>query len=194
MPNAFNFNHTQLASAPRVALFVDTFDEANGVATLCRHLAKFAREREVPLFLVRGAHETRFTRTGSLEMLELKRGPASFSLDKSLSCDPLLTRHREFVAEQLRAFKPDLVHMTGPGDVGFLGLWVVRNMLPVPLVASWHTNLHEYLSKRLNRSLKFVPSGLRKTTCDTVERQNSAGAAAVLSNGAFCLRAQSKTG
>ena len=154
----------------RVALFADTFDEANGVATLSRQLAAFARSRELPFLVIYGGRKTALINEGSLQMLELKRGPAAFRLDKNLYCDPLLMRYKQLVCEHLAAFKPDLVHITGPGDIGFLGL-LVSHILRFPLVASWHTNLHEYLSQRLHRVLSFIPRRLRLRMTSAIERQ-----------------------
>jgi phosphatidylinositol alpha 1,6-mannosyltransferase len=36
---------------------------------------------------------------------------------------------------------------TGPTELGFLGAWIAHR-LRVPLVASWHTNVHEYAATR----------------------------------------------
>jgi phosphatidylinositol alpha 1,6-mannosyltransferase len=164
------FPHTP----PRVALFPDTFNEANGVGTLSRQLSQFAKARDVPFLVVHGGRRTLLTRDGSLETLELKRGRASFPVDKGLRCDPLLTRHKQLVTDRLLAFKPDLVHITGPGDLGFLGLWVAHT-LQVPLVASWHTNLHEYLSSRLDRKFNLLPQKLRTAISCAVEKQTLRG-------------------
>ena len=161
-------------SPPRVALFTDSFFETNGVGTLSRYLTGFARSRGIPFLVVRGGRQTQSTQDGALETLELKRGPAAFRLDKGLYCDPLLIRHKQVAIDRLRAFKPDLVHITGPGDLGFLGL-LVSHILRVPLVASWHTNLHEYLAQRLNRAFGLVPQKLRRTVSGTVERQSLRG-------------------
>ncbi len=73
------------------------------------------------------------------------------------------------MTEQVRIFQPDLVHITGPGDVGILGLWVAHT-LRVPLVASWHTNLHEYAGRRLHRLLSFLPDGSRRRASITAEK------------------------
>lgn len=154
----------------RVALFTDTFYEANGVATLSRHLAAFAQSRGLPFLVVRGGRESSLSGQGALQTLELKRGPASFPLDKRLYCDPLLLRHKQLVADRLREFQPDLIHVTGPGDVGLLGL-LVSHRLRIPLVASWHTNLHEYFAKRLDRVLSAVPEKLRQRASCLVEQQ-----------------------
>jgi phosphatidylinositol alpha 1,6-mannosyltransferase len=158
----------------RVALFTDSFHEANGVATLSRQLTEFAQARELPFLAAYGGGQTRVTQVGSLATVELKRGPAAFPLDKNLYCDPLLSRHKQFVIHQLLAFKPDLIHITGPGDLGFLGL-LVAHILHIPLVASWHTNLHEYLARRLNRILAAAPRKLRERASLTVERESLRG-------------------
>lgn len=144
------------------------------MATLSRHLAEFAQRRDLPFLVVCGGEQTCLTRDGSLEILELKRGAAAFRLDKNLYCDPLLMRHRRLVINQLLAFSPDVVHITGPGDLGFLGLWAAHN-LKVPMMASWHTNLHEYLSLRLNRMLILAPQKLRDRVARLVERQSLRG-------------------
>lgn len=157
-------------TVPRVALFPDTYFEANGVATLSRHLAQFAKERNYPLLIVRGGSQTTASRDGSIEFLELKRSAASFPLDKSLYFDPLLSRYKQLVLDKFASFKPDLVHMTGPGDLGFLAL-LVSHAAHVPLIASWHTNLHEYLSRRLDSGLRLLPASLRHRIGALSERQ-----------------------
>ena len=155
---------------PRVALFTDTFNEANGVATLSRHLVQFARNRQLPFLAVYGGNETRYRKDGCVEMLELRRGAASFPVDKTLYFDPFLTRHKQLVLERLQAFKPDLVHLTGPGDIGFLAVLLAHTQQLVS-VASWHTNLHEYLARRLDRLVHFAPEAVRTGMAQVVEKQ-----------------------
>ncbi len=159
---------------PRVALFTDTFFEPNGVATLSRHFADFAQSRSLPFLVVRGSSQTSFSADGSLQTQQFKRGPAAFPLDKDLYFDPLFMRYKQLVLERMAAFKPDLIHITGPGDIGFLGLWV-SHFLRIPLVASWHTNLHEYLAKRLDLALHLLPQSLRRLSTCAVERHSLRG-------------------
>ncbi len=121
-----------------------------------------------------GGQRTEFTRDGCLETLKLKRGPATFPLDQSLFFDPVLTRHKRVVLDCLRSFNPDLVHITGPGDLGFFGLWA-SHALHIPLVASWHTNLHEYLARRLHHALNRLPHKLRNQVAGEAERQGLRG-------------------
>jgi phosphatidylinositol alpha 1,6-mannosyltransferase len=145
----------------RVALFADAIDEPNGVATLSREFVHFAEQRQLPFCCAHAGPEKRASRRGSVTTLELPRGWASFRLDQDLKCDPLLSRHRKWVIEQFKEFRADLIHITGPGDFGVLGLWVAKS-LGIPRVASWHTNLHEYASERLQKAFWFVPRGLRR--------------------------------
>ena len=60
---------------------------------------------------------------GPVWTLELDRGPAGFSLESDMSFDLLMMRHRRFVAETVRKFGADLIHITGPSDVGILGAY-----------------------------------------------------------------------
>ena len=109
-----------------------------------------------------------------MEIQELKRGPASFRVDKDLYCDPMLSRHKKLVIDRLNEFKPDLIHVTGPGDLGFVGVWVAH-ILRIPLVASWHTNLHEYLAKRLDLGLRFLPVRIRQQAAALVQHHSLRG-------------------
>ena len=160
-----------MAPPLRVALFTDSFQEANGVATLSQEYAKHAQRHDIPFCCVYGSNETKSETAGSLQTLQLKRGPASFSLGNDLRCDPLLNRHRNHVIRQLQTFRPDLIHITGPGDLGILGFWVAH-CLRIPLVASWHTNLHEYLGRRLRNAARVCPATLRNGTANVIERQS----------------------
>ncbi len=144
------------------------------MATLSRHLAAFAKANGYPLLVVRGGESAGLTRDGSVETLVLKRGAAAFPLDKSLYFDPLLSRHKQLVIDQIHAFKPDLLHITGPGDLGFMGA-LVAHVLHLPWVASWHTNLHEYLSRRLLRALEILPRKLREDAASAAERHSLRG-------------------
>jgi glycosyltransferase involved in cell wall biosynthesis len=145
---------------PRVAFFADSFLEVNGVAHTCRTLTALAAGHENPFFVVHGGPETSIQQEGSVTRCQLRRGAASFSVDRDFRYDLLFYRHCAEVERRLRAFAPDVIHITGPGDVGTLGLVMARK-LGVPLCASWHTNLHEYAGRRLEKVTPFLPPGLR---------------------------------
>lgn len=94
---------------------------------------------------------------GSITSVQLRRGWASFSVERDLAFDLALWRDLSFVKEALLAFRPDVVHITSPGDVGLLGLYLAHS-LKIPLVASWHTNLHEFGARRLSKFASWAPA------------------------------------
>jgi phosphatidylinositol alpha 1,6-mannosyltransferase len=134
-------------SAPRVAYFPDAFHEINGVAHTSRHFEAFARRRSLPFLCVRAGPADRAGRDGSVRTLELPRSAFSFPVEKDLRFDLAYWRHQPRILADTRRFRPDIIHITGPTELGFLGAWVAHH-LHVPLVASWHTNVHEYAATR----------------------------------------------
>ncbi len=159
-----------LPKPPRVALFTDSFYEINGVGTVSREFAGFAQRRGLPFCCVHSGPETRVSSVNSVTTIELKRG-LSFALDKDLRCDPFLSRYRNDVMKQIETFCPDLIHITGPGDVSILGLWISR-LSGVPRAASWHTNLHQYAARRIHKALGALPRGLRDWAAAGVEHHS----------------------
>lgn len=136
-------------SLPRVAFFPDSFHEVNGVAHTARNFVAFAARRGVPMLCVRaGAGAGSQGQQGSVQVLELPRGGWSMRMEADLSFDPLFWRHARVVGRALRAFRPEVIHITGPSELGMLGAYFAWR-LKVPLVASWHTNVHEYAGRRL---------------------------------------------
>lgn len=151
-------SHPRTGAYPRVAFLPDTFYEVNGVAHTSRHLEAFARLRQIPFLSVHAGPANTTTVDGHVTIMELARGPAKFGLDSNLDYDPFLCRHVRRVQDAMRRFKPDLIHLTGPGDMGALGCYLSLR-LGVPLVISWHTSLHEYAARRLERLTGFLGDG-----------------------------------
>ena len=146
----------QSNQVPRVAYFPDSFHEVNGVAHTSRHFEAFARRRNLPFLCVRaGDRSPALSEEGSVWTLELPRGFLSFALEKDLRYDPAYLRHIPLIGEVLRRFQPDLIHITGPSDQGMLGAGLAHHR-GLPLAASWHTNVHEYLARRSAWFLRFL--------------------------------------
>ena len=146
---------------PRVAFFTDSFHEVNGVALTSRQLDAFARRRNIPFFSAHAGPETRLWTDGQVTTYELGRSVLAIGVEKDLYVDPVFMRYRRRVRQALAAFKPDLLHITGPNDVSLLGALLARD-LQIPMTASWHTNVHEYTAWRLEKTLRALPAGWRK--------------------------------
>jgi phosphatidylinositol alpha 1,6-mannosyltransferase len=174
------------SSAPRVAYFPDSFHEVNGVAHTSRHFESFARRRNLPFLCVRaGDRAQAITEEGSVWTLELPRGFLSFALEKDLRFDPAFLRHIPLIGEVLERFQPDLIHITGPSEVGMLGAGLAHH-LDLPLAASWHTNVHEYLARRSNWFLRVLPRRQSAATGQKIEDLTMA-AASIFYSGARVL-------
>jgi phosphatidylinositol alpha 1,6-mannosyltransferase len=145
-----------VTSQPRVALFCETFHETNGVALTARQLVAFAQRRAFPLLAVQAGEQVREFQEGNITRLELPRGWASFGIEHDLRYDLFLWRHLPHVRRAVLDFRPDVIHVTSPGEFGQLGAWMAHT-LRIPLVASWHTNLHQFAGRRLQRLLSFLP-------------------------------------
>jgi glycosyltransferase involved in cell wall biosynthesis len=149
--------HGSLDRVPRVAYFPDSFHEVNGVAHTSRNFEAFARRRGLPFLCVRaGEREQRLTQDGNVGTLELRRGFLSFALEKDLRFDPAFVRHLPQIEDALSRFDPDLIHITGPSEIGMLGAGLAHAR-DLPLAASWHTNVHEYAARRSQHLLHLLP-------------------------------------
>jgi phosphatidylinositol alpha 1,6-mannosyltransferase len=157
---------------PRVAFFTDSFHEVNGVAQTSRQFDAFARRWQIPFLRVNvegPSGPAAPLAGGPVRAVELARGPAAFPVEKDMSFDPFLIRHKDRVKAALIDFQPDVVHITGPSDVGILGA-TLAHQLKIPVVASWHTNLHEFGARRLEKALGFLPQKSMTSITSSAER------------------------
>jgi phosphatidylinositol alpha 1,6-mannosyltransferase len=159
-----------MTSSTRVAYFPDSFHEVNGVAHTSRQFEAFARRRDLPFLCVRAGDRTQpFFEENQVSTLELPRGFLSFALDKDLRFDPAFLRHLPDIVRTLNKFQPNIIHITGPSEIGMLGAALAHQM-QVPLVASWHTNVHEYAARRSDWFLRLLPKESAARTAKKIEK------------------------
>ena len=150
-----------MISCPRVALFCETFHEINGVALTARQLVAFAQRHNVPLLAIHGGKLSTRAQEGSVTRIELTRSWASIGIERDLQYDFLFSRYLGKIREEIAAFRPDVMHVTSPGELGALGTYLARTM-KIPLVASWHTNFHQFAARRLQKLIAFVPGRISR--------------------------------
>jgi phosphatidylinositol alpha 1,6-mannosyltransferase len=100
--------------------------------------------------------------------LELPRSVLSIPLEKDLSFDPAYLRHLPVIEDVLERFRPDVIHVTGPSEIGLLGVAIARHT-NLPLAASWHTNVHEYAARRSDPWLRLLPRSQSEVAGQTIE-------------------------
>ena len=162
--------------SPRVALFPCVYHEVDGVANTTRHFEAFAKRRGIPLLMVHAGPRDDVATVGSVTHIELRRSPVKFPLDRAHEYDLLFWRHYRKLELLVRNFRPDLVHITGPSDVGMLGALIARK-LGIPLAASWQTNVHQYARSRAAAALSFLPQAVTAKLLDAIERSSFRAAA-----------------
>ncbi|HLH41874.1 MAG TPA: glycosyltransferase [Bryobacteraceae bacterium] len=154
---------------PRVAFFTDGFYQVSGVGLTSREFAAFAERRELPFLSVHAGPADRSFRNGPVFTVEFRRRWPRWNLEHDLSIDLFYFRHLKRLRAELAAFQPDLIHITGPGDAGILGAMLAYEF-KIPLVASWHTNLHEFAARRLAKALRWMPTAVRSGVARRAER------------------------
>ena len=140
----------------RVAFFPDSFLEVNGVAMTSQRLVGYAKKNGYPFLCVHAGKKTATTQNGSVTYLSLKRSPVSFKLDEDLAYDPLFQRHSSRVLRALVKFRPDILHITGLNDISIAGAYLGWKK-QLPILGSWHTNIHEFAAHRLAKMFSFMP-------------------------------------
>jgi phosphatidylinositol alpha 1,6-mannosyltransferase len=147
--------------ALRVAFFPDTYEEVDGVANTSRQYESFALRRGLPFLTVHGGTQDVLRTKGSGTRMQCRRGPLALALDRKHNFDLGFCRHYQAVNEVVSRFGPDIIHITGPSDVGILGA-LLAHRLRIPLAASWHTNLHQYAEERALALVPRLPAKLRR--------------------------------
>ena len=162
---------------PRVAYFPDSFHEVNGVAHTSRHFEAFARRRNLPFLCVRaGDRAQAFLEEATCGRWSCRAAFSPLLWKKTCAIDPAFLRHLPLISEVLKRFKPDLIHITGPSELGMLGAWLAHH-LGLPLAASWHTNVHEYRRGGRSGFCACCRSGSRHATGQKIEDLTMAVAA-----------------
>lgn len=154
---------------PRVAYFPDSFHEVNGVAHTSRNFVAYAERHELPFLCVRaGSRDSLVVDHNHLRTLELPRSAASVGMEKDLAFDPVFWRHAELIEDELHRFQPDLLHMTGPSELGIFAAYFAWK-LKLPLAASWHTNVHEYAARRLTWLTNLIPGAFGAAAGEAIQ-------------------------
>ena len=121
----------------RIALFTETFlPKVDGIVTRLKHTVDHLQRMGDQVLVI--------SPDGGLTEYKGARiyGVSGFPLP--LYPELKLALPRPAIGEQLEQFKPDLIHVVNPAVLGLAGLFYSKT-LNIPLVASYHTHLPEYL-------------------------------------------------
>jgi len=154
---------------PRVAYFPDAYLELDGVARTSQEFEDFARRRDLPFLLVHGGPKNATSTSGSVTRVQLRRSRIGFSVDHAHDYDWIFFRWLRKATQLVRDFRPDVLQITGPSDVGMMGALIAHN-LGIPLAATWQTNLSQYARIRVAALTSFLPQPLTSAFSQAVEK------------------------
>ncbi len=121
----------------RIALFTETFlPKVDGIVTRLRHTVDHLQRMGNQVLVV--APEGGITEHKGAQVY----GVSGFPLP--LYPELKLALPRPAIGEALERFRPDLIHVVNPAVLGLAGLYYAKT-LNLPLLASYHTHLPEYL-------------------------------------------------
>lgn len=121
----------------RIALFTETFlPKVDGIVTRLKHTVDHLQRLGDQVLVISPEGGLREYKGAKIY------GVSGFPLP--LYPELKLALPRPAIGEELEQFQPDLIHVVNPAVLGLAGLFYSK-MLNLPLVASYHTHLPEYL-------------------------------------------------
>lgn len=121
----------------RIALFTETFlPKVDGIVTRLKHTVDHLQRLGDQVLVI--SPEGGLTEYKGAKIF----GVTGFPLP--LYPELKLALPRPAIGEALRLFKPDIVHVVNPAVLGLAGLYYAKT-LEIPLIASYHTHLPQYL-------------------------------------------------
>jgi glycosyltransferase involved in cell wall biosynthesis len=121
----------------KIAFFTETFlPKIDGIVTRLTHTLRYLQDwgHELQIY----APETGITAYRSSPVIGVSAMP--FPLYPELK----LAMPKPFIKEKLQIFQPDIIHVVNPAVLGWAGIQYSKE-LNVPLLASYHTHLPQYL-------------------------------------------------
>ena len=121
----------------RIALFTETFlPKVDGIVTRLRHTIEHLERNGDRVLVV--APEGGLTEYKGAKIYGIPGMPLPLYPELKLALPPIGTKNA------IEEFKPDLIHVVNPAFLGVGGIYYAKK-LNIPLVASYHTHLPQYL-------------------------------------------------
>lgn len=129
---------------PRIALFTETFDEVNGVATTYRRLLEYSQKMGRTVDIYCNAPKDSVEELGSCRVYRFAPWlPVRYYENLSFSLIP-----NPRIGQIFYENKYDLIHVAAPGSMGLHAMWL-NVFTRLPIVGVYHTRLPEYATQML---------------------------------------------
>ena len=128
----------------KIALFTDTLDEINGVAITIQRLIGVARERGVQLTVITSGRAPMTEREGITYFPAVGEFTIPEYPELKLNFPPILD-----VMDFIEREGFTHIHVSTPGSVGLLGLFIGR-LMDLPVAGTYHTDIPPYVRSLTN--------------------------------------------
>ncbi len=134
----------------KIAVFTDTFDEINGVASVYQRLVEYCIDKNIHLELFALSNKTSIEEKNNVKIHRIKT-LIPMEIQPDLSFDLIWLNPR--LVSYFRNNKFDLIHVATPGTMGLNALLLSR-IYKIPIIATYHTHIPEYVKERVNKIIK----------------------------------------
>ena len=134
----------------KIAVFTDTFDEINGVASVYQRLVEYCVDKDIHLELFALSNITSIEEKNNVKIHRIKT-LLPMEIQPDLSFD-LVWLNPKLVA-YFRSNKFDLIHVATPGTMGLNAL-LLSKIYKIPIIATYHTHIPEYVKERVIKLIK----------------------------------------
>lgn len=132
----------------KIALFTDTICDANGVSRFLQDMAKEANKKEIEFNIISSTVKNYCDKLPNIHIFKpVIKMKMPFYKELDLVWPPVFK-----MARKLKELNPDVVHISTPGFIGFVGL-LIALWYKKPIVGTYHTDFPMYLYKNTNSKL-----------------------------------------
>jgi len=131
-----------------IALFTDTICDANGVSRFLQDMAKEANKKDIQFNIISSTVKIYCDPLPNVHIFKpTLKMKMPFYKELDLVWPPVFK-----MAKKLKEFDPDVIHISTPGFIGFVGLMIaIRYKKPV--IGTYHTDFPMYLYKNTKSKL-----------------------------------------
>ena len=134
----------------KIAVFTDTFDEINGVASVYQRLVEYCVDKDIHLELFALSNITSIEEKNNVKIHRIKT-LLPMEIQPDLSFDLVWLNPK--LVTYFRSNKFDLIHVATPGTMGLNAL-LLSKIYKIPIIATYHTHIPEYVKERVIKLIK----------------------------------------
>lgn len=123
----------------RICLFTDTIGDLNGVSRFIQDMAEQSLSYELDIQIIASTAKYCPKAVNIHNFHPMIRCPMPFYKDMDIAIPP-----KKPIVEKIKELNPDMIHISTPGAVGYLGLKIAKKF-SIPYTGTYHTDFPAYI-------------------------------------------------